>query len=308
MRIVYMGTPEFAVPSLKRLIADGHEVSLVITQPDKPVGRKQVLTPPPVKVCAMEHGIAVAQPQSMRTDEAFTLLQEADPDVIVVAAYGKILPKAVLELPRHGCICVHASLLPAYRGAAPIQWAVLNGEREAGVTTMQMDEGIDTGDMLMKASREVPLTMTAGELHDALAEDGAALISDTLQALQNGTLTATAQPEESTTAYASMLSKALSPLDFSKPALTLHNQVRGLCPWPSASCTLHGKTLKVHTAELGEATDATPGTVCALDPLSVACGDGQSLRLLVIQYEGKQRMNAADFLRGHAVAIGETME
>lgn len=308
MRIVYMGTPEFAVPSLKRLIADGHEVSLVITQPDKPVGRKQVLTPPPVKVCAMEHGIAVAQPQSMRTDEAYELLREADPDVIVVAAYGKILPKAVLELPRHGCICVHASLLPAYRGAAPIQWAVLNGEREAGVTTMQMDEGIDTGDMLMKASREVPLTMTAGELHDALAEDGAALISDTLQALQNGTLTATVQPEESTTAYASMLSKALSPLDFSKPALTLHNQVRGLCPWPSASCTLHGKTLKVHTAELGEATDAAPGTVCALDPLSVACGDGQSLRLLVIQYEGKQRMNAADFLRGHAVAIGETME
>lgn len=308
MRIVYMGTPEFAVPSLQRLIDDGHDIPLVITQPDKPVGRKQVLTPPPVKVCAMKHNMAVYQPHSMRTEEALQTLREANPDVIVVAAYGKILPKAVLELPPHGCICVHASLLPAYRGAAPIQWAVLNGEREAGVTTMQMDEGIDTGDMLLKASREVPLTMTAGELHDALAEDGAALISDTLIALQNGTLTATPQPKESTTQYASMLSKALSPLDFSKPALTLHNQVRGLYPWPSANCMLHGKTLKVHTAELGEPTDAAPGTVCALDPLSVACGDGQSLRLLVVQYEGKQRMNAADFLRGHAVTVGETMD
>ena len=307
MRIVYMGTPEFAVPSLKRLIDDGHDIPLVITQPDKPVGRKQVLTPPPVKVCAAEHSIAVYQPHSMRMDEAYEILKEVAPDVIVVAAYGKILPKTVLELPKYGCICVHASLLPAYRGAAPIQWAVLNGEREAGVTTMQMDEGIDTGDMLLKATREVPLTMTAGELHDALSEDGAALISETLKALQNGTLTATPQPKESTTAYAAMLGKTMSPLDFSKPAMTLHNQVRGLCPWPSANCMLHGKTLKVHTAELGKPTNAAPGTVCALDPLSVACGDGQSLRLLVVQYEGKQRMNAADFLRGHAVAVGETM-
>ncbi len=305
MRVVYMGTPEFAVPTLERLIADGHEVVLAVTQPDKPVGRKQIMTPPPVKVCAMEHDIAVYQPTSMKTEEALQTLKDAAPDVIVVAAYGKILPKAVLDLPPHGCVCVHASLLPAYRGAAPIQWAVVNGETVAGVTTMQMDEGIDTGDMLMKASREVLPDMTAGELHDLLSVDGAQLLSDTLIALQDGTLTRTPQPAESTTVYASMLDKRLSPLDFKKPAKILHDQVRGLNPWPSANCVLHGKMMKVHKTELGDPTTLAAGTVCALDPLSVACGDGNSLRLLEIQYEGKQRMKTADFLRGHAVAIGE---
>ncbi len=308
MRIVYMGTPAFAVPSLERLIADGHEVVLAVTQPDKPVGRKQVLTPPPVKVCAQTHGVAVYQPTSMKTEEALRVLSEAAPDVIVVAAYGKILPKAILDLPPYGCICVHASLLPAYRGAAPIQWAVLNGEPIAGVTTMQMDEGIDTGDMLMKASRDVPSDMTAGELHDLLSLDGAQLISDTLEALQNGTLTATPQPTESTTPYAAMLSKHMSALDFTKPAKVLHDQVRGLCPWPSANCMLHGKTMKVHKAMLGEPTTLPAGSVCALDPLSVACADGNSLRMLEVQYEGKQRMKTADFLRGHAVAIGDKIE
>ena len=307
MRIIYMGTPEFAVPSLERLIADGHDVVLVVTQPDKPVGRKQVMTPPPVKVTAMAHDIPVYQPTSMRTDEAFETLAAAKPDVIVVAAYGKILPKAILELPPHGCICVHASLLPAYRGAAPIQWAVINGESTAGVTTMQMDEGIDTGDMLLKAARELPLDMTAGELHDQLSVDGAQLISDTLKALENGTLEREPQPTESTTAYAAMLDKRLSPLDFQKPAKQLHDQVRGLNPWPSANFVLHGKVMKVHKSELGDATSLPAGTVCALDPLSVACGDGNSLRMLEIQYEGKQRMKTADFLRGHAVAIGENL-
>ena len=308
MRIVYMGTPEFAVPSLQRLVKDGHEVVLAVTQPDKPVGRKQVMTPPPVKVCATEHGISVYQPNSMKTEEALETLRQAAPDVIVVAAYGKILPKAVLDLPLYGCICVHASLLPAYRGAAPIQWAVLNGENIAGVTTMMMDEGIDTGDMLMKMSREVPDDMTAGELHDLLSVDGAQLLSDTLNALTNGTLTRTPQPEQSTTMYASMLDKRLSPLDFQKPAKVLCDQVRGLCPWPSANCTLHGKTMKVHKAEMGQPTSLPAGQVCALDPLSVACGDGNSLRMLEVQYEGKQRMKAADFLRGHSVKIGETLQ
>lgn len=303
MRIVYMGTPAFAVPSLERLIADGYEVVLAVTQPDKPVGRKQVLTPPPVKVCAMAHGIPVYQPMSMKTEEALATLRDAAPELIVVAAYGKILPKAVLDLPKYGCINVHASLLPAYRGAAPIQWAVINGEREAGVTTMQMDVGLDTGDMLMKAAREVPDDMTAGELHDLLSVDGAVLLSETLEALQNGTLTAEKQPAESN--YAPMLSKALSPMDFSKPARVLHNQVRGLNPWPSANFVLHGKTMKVHASEVGDETNAPAGTVTALDPLSVACGDGRTLRLLEIQYEGKQRMKTADFLRGHAIEIGE---
>lgn len=307
MRIVYMGTPEFAVPSLERLIADGHEVVLAVTQPDKPVGRKQILTPPPVKVCAQQHGIAVYQPTSMRTDEALQTMQDANPDAVVVAAYGKILPKTILELPPYGCICVHASLLPAYRGAAPIQWAVINGEQTAGVTTMQMDEGIDTGDMLLKAAREVPADMTTGQLHDLLAVDGAELISQTLLALQNGTLERTPQPQDSTTAYAAMLDKRVSPLDFQKAAAVLHDQVRGLNPWPSANCVLHGKMMKVHQSEVGAPTTLEAGTVCALDPLSIACGDGNSLRLLEIQYEGKQRMKTADFLRGHAVEIGETL-
>lgn len=308
MRIIYMGTPEFAVPSLRRLVEDGHEVVLAVTQPDKPVGRKQVLTPPPVKAYALGQGIPVYQPRSMKTDEALETLKAAAPELIVVAAYGKILPKAVLELPPHGCICVHASLLPAYRGAAPIQWAVINGELSAGVTTMLMDEGIDTGDMLMKAARELPEDMTAGELHDLLAEDGAQLLADTLAALQNGTLTRTPQPHESTTAYASMLSKAQSPLDFKKSAKALHDQVRGLSPWPSANCRLHGKTMKVHKTAVGGATALPVGTVVSLDPLAVACGDGHCLCLLEVQYEGGKRMNSADFLRGHAVAVGETVE
>ncbi len=306
MRIIYMGTPEFAVPSLRRLIEDGHEVVLAVTQPDKPVGRKQILTPPPVKAYALEKNIPVYQPTSMKTDEAFETLKALEPDLIVVAAYGKILPKAVLDLPTYGCINVHASLLPAYRGAAPIQWAVLNGEREVGVTTMQMDVGLDTGDMLMKASRELPFDMTAGELHDLLAEDGARLLSDTLTALQKGTLCPEKQPTESN--YAPMLSKALSPLDFSRTATELHNHVRGLHPWPMAQCRLHGKVLKVHKATVGEPTDLPAGTVAALDPLSIACGDGNTLRLLEVQYEGGKRMQTADFLRGHAIEIGETIE
>ncbi|MBQ3068707.1 MAG: methionyl-tRNA formyltransferase [Clostridia bacterium] len=306
MRIVYMGTPTFAVPPLEALIRAGYEVVLCVTQPDKPVGRKQVLTPPPVKVCASEHGIPVYQPSSMKSEEAFRTLSSYAPDLIVVAAYGKLLPKAVLDLPPHGCINIHASLLPKYRGAAPIQWAVLNGETEAGVTTMQMDVGLDTGDMLLRSSRSIPLSMTAGELHDLLSVDGAELLLETLERLKEGTLHPEKQPEESV--YAPMLDKSLSPLDFNKAALTLHNQVRGLCPWPSAICRLHGKTMKVHRAELGENTSMAAGTVCALDPLSVACGDGCSLRLLEVQYEGKQRMNTADFLRGHAVAIGDRIE
>ncbi|MBQ9415024.1 MAG: methionyl-tRNA formyltransferase [Clostridia bacterium] len=306
MRIVYMGTPAFAVPPLERLIADGYEVVLVVTQPDKPVGRTQTLTPPPVKVCALAHEIPVFQPTSLKTDEALQTLSSAAPDLIAVAAYGKILPKSVLDLPRYGCINVHASLLPAYRGAAPIQWAVIHGEKEAGVTTMQMDEGLDTGDMLLTFKREIPDDMTAGELHDLLSADGAALLSKTLDALQNGSVIPQKQPDESS--YAPMLDKTYSPLDFQKPAKTLHDQVRGLNPWPVATCRLHGKTLKVYRTAVGEKTDVRPGTVCALDPLSVACGDGRTLRILDVQYEGKKRMAAADFLRGHPIKLGEVLE
>lgn len=303
MKLIFMGTPDFAVPSLERLIADGHEVSLVVTQPDKPVGRKQILTPPAVKVCALAHDIEVYQPTSMRTEESCARLAEEKADAIIVVAYGKILPKSILELTPGGCINVHGSLLPRYRGAAPVQWAVLNGDEVAGVTTMLLDEGVDTGDMLLTFSRPLDDTITGGELFDLLAQDGADLLSRTLTELENGTLTPIAQPTEGA-CYASMLDKSMCPLDWTKPACVLHNQVRGMNPWPVATCRVDGKVMKVFVSRVGESTDVQPGTVVSSQPLTVACGDGQTLILDEIQAEGSRRMAAADYLRGHPIAVG----
>lgn len=307
MRMVFMGTPDFAVASLQKLIEVGHTVTLVVTQEDKPVGRHQVLTPPPVKVCAAEHGIAVFQPKSLRSEESFARIAAEKPDIIVVVAYGKILPENILQLPPHGCVNVHGSLLPRYRGAAPIQWAVLNGDTEAGVTTMMMDAGMDTGDMLLQCRRPVPEDMTAGELFDALCTDGADLLCKTLQALKDGTVKPQKQPEEQAT-YVKMLSKDMSPLDFSKPATALHNQVRGLHPWPIATCRWGETVLKIHKTHVGQPTDAAPGTVIALSPFTVACGDGTSIEILELQYPGAKRMAAADFLRGHAIPVGTQLD
>ena len=303
MKLIFMGTPDFAVPSLERLIADGHTVSLVVTQPDKPVGRKQIMTPPAVKVCALAHDIPVYQPTSMRTEEAYARLAEEKADAIIVVAYGKILPKPILDLTRGGCINVHGSLLPRYRGAAPVQWAVLNGDAEAGVTTMLLDAGVDTGDMLLTFSRSLDDTITGGELFDLLAQDGADLLSRTLQELADGTLVPTPQPTEGA-CYASMLDKSMCPLDWSKSARTLHNQVRGMNPWPVATCQLDGKTVKVFVSHVGDATDLTPGTVVTCQPFAVACGDGYTLVLDEIQAEGSRRMAIADYLRGHPVVVG----
>ena len=222
-------------------------------------------------------------------------------------AYGKILPPAVLELPPHGCINVHASLLPRYRGAAPIQWAVLNGETEAGVTTMQMDAGLDTGDMLLSASCPVPEDMTAGQLHDRLSLLGAQVLSETLNALKANTLTPKKQ-NDGESCYAPMLDKSLSPLDWSRPAAQLHNQVRGLNPWPSACCRCQGRLLKVHASRVGESSDAEPGIVIKLNPFTVSCGGHTSLELLEVQGEGARRMSGADFLRGHPLAVGSRLE
>ncbi len=302
MNVIFMGTPEFAVPCLERLIQDGHTVSLVVTQADKPKGRGQKLTPPPVKACAMEHGIPVFQPATLKDEAAQAELRGYQPDLIVVVAYGKILPKEVLELPPHGCINVHASLLPRYRGAAPIQWAVLNGECESGVTTMMMDVGLDTGDMLLTSVCPISEDMTAGELHDALSLKGADVLSDTLTALQNGTLIRIPQTGE--TCYASMLDKSLCRMDFAKSAAALHNQVRGLNPWPTATATVEGKTLKIHRTRVGEATDAAPNTVIATAPFTVSCGNGTSLVLLEVQGEGGRRMAAEDYFRGHPIPVG----
>lgn len=306
MKLIFMGTPDFAVPSLERLLADGHTVSLVVTQPDKPVGRKQIMTPPAVKVCAESHGLTVYQPSSMRTQESFDRLAQEGADAIIVVAYGKILPKQILDMTPGGCINVHGSLLPRYRGAAPVQWAVINGDAEAGVTTMLLDEGVDTGAMLLTYSRPLDDAITGGELFDVLAADGAELLSRTLSELQAGTLVPTPQSEEGA-CYASMLDKSMCPLDWNKPARALHNQVRGMNPWPVATCRLDGKVTKVFVTRVGESTDAAPGTVVSAQPFSVACGDGVALMIDELQAEGSRRMAASDYLRGHPVAVGTVL-
>ena len=307
MKIVFMGTPDFSVPCLERLIADGHEVSLVVTRADQPKGRGHKMTAPPVKECALSHGIPVFQPAGLKSDEVYERLKAEAADVFIVVAYGRILPQRVLDLPRYGCINIHASLLPKYRGAAPIQWAVLNGETESGVTAMQMDAGLDTGDMLLTERVAIPSDMTGGELHDALSAAGARVLAETLTALQKGRLCPQKQDDTQFT-YAPMLDKSLCPLDFQKSAVVLHNQVRGLNPWPSASCQLNGKVLKIHKTAVGGKVDAPAGTIVKLEPLTVSCGEDTSLVLEEVQPEGSRRMSAADFLRGHALLIGTRLE
>ncbi len=306
MRVVFMGTPDFAVPCLKQLLQDGYQVPLVVTQSDKPKGRGHQLAPPPVKAFAMTEGLEVYQPVSLKKEEAVTRIAAAKPDVIVVVAYGKILPQAILDLPAFGCINVHASLLPKYRGAAPIQWAVLNGEAESGVTTMRMDAGLDTGDMLLRSSCPITEEMTAGELHDRLSMEGAKLLSRTLRALEVGDLHPVRQ-NSAESCYAPMLDKSLSPMDWTRPAGSLHNQVRGLNPWPSASTSYEGKLLKIHKSQVGETVETEPGIIVKLDPLTIACGGGTSLILLEVQGEGAKRMAAADYLRGHPMKRGDRL-
>lgn len=308
MRIVFMGTPDFSVPCLQRLIADGEEVVGVFTQPDKPKGRGYELTPPPVKVEALKHNIPVFQPKSMRDGEALKILETLQPDLNVVVAYGKILPPEILYFPKYNSINIHASILPKYRGAAPIQWVILNGEEKTGVTSMQMDDGIDTGDMLLKAELPIPPNMTGGELHDALSSLGAQVLSDTLKALKNGDLHPTKQTGESN--YAPMLNKALCPIDFSRTAQDVHNHVRGLSPFPTATAVLHGKRMKIHTTRLTENTSTAPaGTiVSATDGIEVVCGDGKTVLVTELQPEGKKRMTAKAFLVGHKLQAGESFE
>lgn len=302
MKVVYMGTPDFAVLPLESILAAGHEVAGVFTQPDKPKGRGYELAPPPVKVCALARGLTVYQPQTLKDGAALEILRALQPDVIVVAAYGKILPKEIIHLPKYGCINIHASLLPKYRGAAPIQRCILEGEAQTGVTVMYMDEGLDTGDMLIKESTPIGPDETAGSLHDRLAQMGAALIADALSLLENGTAPREKQ-DGSLSCYASMLDKSISRIDWNKTSLQVHNQVRGLNPWPSASAVLNGKTVKIHKTKCS-AMAGEPGTVLSIEPLTVACSDG-AVEILELQLEGKKRMNAADFLRGHKISPGQ---
>ena len=304
-KVVFMGTPDFAVGTLKALIDSKYEVAAVFSQPDKPKGRGKALQMTPTKEVAVEAGIPVYQPAKIREAQWLSVLEELAPDVIVVVAFGQIIPESILKLPKYGCINVHASLLPKYRGAAPIQWAVIDGEKESGVTTMQMDAGLDTGDMLLKETVALEEKETGGSLFDKLSEVGAQLLIKTLEALENGTVTAQKQPAESPTPYAAMLTKKQGEIDWNQDAKKIECLIRGLNPWPIALTTLSGERLKVFAAEKANG-NGEPGTVLEADPkkgLTVACGEG-ALKLTEIQLVGGKRMKATDFLRGHAIEVG----
>ncbi|MGN1250553.1 MAG: methionyl-tRNA formyltransferase [Candidatus Spyradocola sp.] len=306
MRIVFMGTPEFAVPSLEALIGAGYEVVAAVTQPDRPVGRKKTLTPPPVKVCAQAHGVPVLQFERIRRKEGREALTALQPDLFVTAAFGQILSKAVLDIPRLGTINVHASLLPQYRGSAPINWCILSGESKAGVTTMMTNEGIDTGDMLLRDEVEIGQNETAEELTGRLSKLGAQTLLRTLQALENGTLVRTPQ-NEAEASYQPMLTREMGEMDWSRSARQLHDQVRGLYPWPGAYTTMDGGVLKVWVSRVSDMrADAEPGTVVKADAkegLFVACGTGV-LQIVEMQAPGSKRMNARDYLRGKPMQTG----
>ena len=304
MKIVFMGTPEYAVNTLNALIKDGHEVAAVFCQPDKPVGRKQILTPPPVKVCALEHNIPVFQPNTLRDGKAYEILKEINPEVIVVVAYGKILPKEILDLPKYGCVNGHASLLPKYRGSAPIQYAILCGETETGVTTQLMDEGIDTGDILETVTTKIGEEETAEELFDRLAVLSADLMISTLEKLEKGEITPTPQNQNEAT-YAPIIKKEMAKLDFTKTAADIHNAVRGYYSWPCAFFMLNGKRIKVLSAKIGDKTTKNAGTVIANgEELVIACGNNTSIRLLSVQPEGSKPMTSKQMLCGNKIPLG----
>ena len=305
MRILFMGTPDFAVPSLEALVQAGHTVCGVFTQPDKPKNRGMKLLPPPVKVCAQSHDIPVYQPTKLRDGTALELIRQLAPELIVVAAYGRILPDDILAAPPLGCINVHSSLLPAYRGAAPINWAILNGDQETGVTIMHMAHDLDAGDIIAQTATPIGPDETAPELYGRLAQLGAELLLHVVDDLAAGTAARVPQEHEKAT-LAPMLSKELSPMDWTRTAGQLHDQVRGLIPWPAAVTTLSGNRCKVFSATiLAERTDAEPGTILRADKagINVACGEGTVLRIDELQPDGGKRMKAADYLRGHPITV-----
>lgn len=305
MKIIFMGTPDFAVPCLEKLVNSNHQVCAVFTQPDKPVGRKQILTAPPVKQFTLEKtDIPVYQPSTLKDGEALEIINNYNPDVIVVVAYGKILPKSILASAKYGCVNVHASLLPKYRGAAPIQWSILNGDSETGVTIMQMDEGLDTGDMLMVESTTIDINETSEQLFDRLSIIGADLLTACLDKLELGEISPVKQKENGT-CYAEKITKAHSKIDWSKSALQIHNQVRGLQTWPCASTTIFGKAVKIHKTILSNKTADIYGSVVDnKNVLTVCCGDGKCVDILEIQPEGKKKMDTKSFLLGNSVELG----
>lgn len=304
MKIIFMGTPDFAVPCLEKLIEYKHEVAAVFSQPDKPVGRKQILTPPPVKACAVSNDIPVYQPVSLKNSDALEIINNIKPDVIVVVAYGKILSNDILTAAKYGCINVHASLLPQYRGAAPIQWSILNGDTQTGVTVQQMDEGIDTGDILFVEKTPIEINETSEQLFDRLAVLGADALIKCLDSIENNTVNPVKQSDEGA-CYAQKITKELSPIDWNKSALEVHNQVRGLQSWPCASTVINGKNVKIHKTVLSDKSGNKAGEIVDnKDVLTVCCGDGKCVDILELQADGKKRMDTKSYLLGNKLEIG----
>ncbi len=305
MRIAFMGTPDFSVDCLKALVESKHEVVGVFCQPDKPVGRKQELTPPDVKVEALKHSLKIFQPTTLRSGKGVEILREINPDLVVVVAYGKILPADFLSYPKYGCINIHASILPKYRGASPIHFAVLNGDEETGVTAMQMDEGLDTGDILRVKKCKIGINDTTEKMYEILAPLGAEVLMETIELLERGELTPVKQ-DDSLSSKVGLLSKEMSTIDWTCSAFEIHNKIRGLYSWPGATTKLFGKTLKIHSSILSDAKgNNIPGTVVdSTSKIVVCCGDNNCIELKVIQLEGKKRMDTSAFLNGYKIEKG----
>lgn len=302
-----MGTPDFAVPALESIISSGHNIKAVFAQPDKPAGRGYNLRKPPVKICAEKHNIPVYQPEKLKNSDAETVIKQLNPDIIVVAAYGQILPEGILSLPRLGCVNIHASLLPKLRGAAPIQWAIYNGDKITGITTMKMAKGLDTGDILEQAETDIGEDETADSLHNRLSQLGAQLIVSTLNKLENGSISSRPQGDYFT--YAPLIKKDMGEIDFSKTAREIYNMIRAFTPWPSAFTTLNRRRIKVIEAAVSDKISKMPaGSVCCTGSvISAACGDGSVIDFSVIQPEGSGKMSAEAFLCGHSVELGTVL-
>lgn len=304
MNTVFMGTPEFSVPSLERLASDGHSISAVFTQTDKPKGRGNRVTASPVKVFASERGYKIFQPVSLKDNEVVSQIKALEPEIIVVVAYGKILPEEVLEIPKYGCINIHASLLPRYRGAAPIQWALINGDEETGITSMLMDAGLDTGDMLLTEEVKIQSDDTAGTLFERLSKVGAEVLSDTIQGLKDNSIIPVKQDDSKAT-YAPMLRKSMCAVDWTESACRINNLIRGLTPFLSASTNYEGKNVKLIKAKVIEGAAGDSGRILdSNNRLLVACGGGGALEIEILQIEGKKALNVSDFLRGNPLKVG----
>ena len=308
MKILFMGTPDFAVPCLDILIKSEYEVCGVVTQPDKPQGRGHKLTPPPVKRLAMENGIEVFQPETLK-DFAFKAeLERLNPDMIIVVAYGKILPEYILNFPKFGCINMHASLLPKYRGAGPIQWSVINGEEKTGITSMLMEKGLDTGDMLLKVETEIGEYETASELHDRLMVMGAELLIKTIEGVKMGKITPEKQNDEDS-CYAPMISKEMAKIDWSRSARVVSKMIAGMNLWPVAHTLYKGEVLKIYRATVKGAAKGKTGQILAANEngIEILCGDGVSILATEVQFAGTKAMQVRDYLNGHSIEEGEIL-